>query len=124
MENQARRTFPGEPLGSPPSHSDGSMIQVFGLTLPTSSRPADDELVAILAGQIAAAAAALKGDAPAALFASVRRDTRRYLDARRNGQLRMPKGATSRACDEGALVLMRLTLNAPPISPNPELLVA
>lgn len=100
------------------------MIQVFGLALPTSSRPADDELVALLAGQIAAAAAALRDDAPAALSASVRRDTRRYLEARRKGELRMPRGGTSRACDEGALVLMRLTVNAPPISMNQELLVA
>ena len=100
------------------------MIHIFGLTLPTSSRPADEDVVSILASQIAAAAAALQDEPPVALTTSVRRDTRRYLDARRNGELRMPKGAAARACDEGALLLMRLTGNAPPVSAKPELLVA
>jgi hypothetical protein len=100
------------------------MMHIFGLTVPTSSRPADEELVAVLAGQIAAAAAELQDDPPAALTASVRRDTVEYLHARRNGELRLPNGAKARACDEGALVLMRLTVNAPPISAKREQLVA
>lgn len=101
------------------------MMHIFGMTLPTPSLVSmDDGTVAVLAGQIAAAAAALQDDPPAALSMSVRRDTKRYLEARRKGELRMPKGATARTCDEGALVLMRLTVDAPAVSAKPELLVA
>lgn len=100
------------------------MMQVFGLTVPTSSRPADSELVTILAGRIAALVEDLKVEPPVALSMSVRRETRRYLDARRRGELRLPNGAAARACDEGAFMLMRLTVDAPAVSAVPERLVA
>lgn len=100
------------------------MMQIFGLTVPTESRPADDQLVSILARRISALAEELKDEPPVALSMSVRRETRRYLDARRRGELRLPKGAAARACDEGAFVLMRLTVDAPAVSAIPELLVA
>ena len=89
------------------------MLQLFGLTVP-SSATLDREVATALAGRITAAATAVRNGAPAALSAELRRDARRYLDARRQGGLRFA-GTTGRACDEGAHALLRLTLDAPPI---------
>jgi len=99
------------------------MLQLFGIALPAPAQPVAREVSTALAGRMAAAGAALQGDAPAALAASVRHDAQRYLTARRRGELRFAPG-TGRACDNNALALMRLTLNAPPVSRRAELLVA
>jgi hypothetical protein len=87
------------------------MLNIFGLTLPTPTSRAERELAAALAGQMQAAAA------------DVRHDTQRYLAARRNGELRFD-GGSGRACDEGALALMRLTVDAPAVRAMPQPLVA
>ena len=100
-----------------------AMLNIFGLTIPTPSASADRDLATALAGQMRAAATALKAGAPAAVAAGVRHDAQRYLAARRAGQLRFAGGA-GRACDEGALALMRLTVDAPAWRPVPEPLVA
>jgi hypothetical protein len=99
------------------------MLQLFGIALPTSAQPVAREVGTELAGRMAAAGAALQRNAPAALSASVRQDAQRYLAARRRGELRFAPGA-SRACDDGASALMRLTVNAPPVPRAAELLVA
>ncbi len=99
------------------------MLQLFGIALPPSAQPLARDVGAALAGRMAAAGAALRQDAPAALAASVRQDAQRYLAARRRGELRFAPG-TGRACDDGALALMRLTVNAPPVPRAAELLVA
>ena len=99
------------------------MLQLFGIALPTSVQPVDRDVGTTLARRMAAAAGALQQNAPAALAASVRQDAQRYLAARRRGELRFAPGA-GRACDDGALALMRLTVNAPPVARTPELLVA
>ena len=99
------------------------MLQLFGIALPTSAQPVGREVGTTLAHRMAAAAGALQHDAPAALAASVRQDAQRYLAARRRGELRFAPG-TGRACDDGALALMRLTVNAPPVPRPAELLVA
>ena len=99
------------------------MLNIFGLTLPTPTANAERELAAALAGQMKAAAAALKAGAPAAMAAGVRHDTQRYLAARRTGELRFA-GGSGRVCDEGALALMRLTVDAPAWRPVQEQLVA
>ena len=99
------------------------MLQLFGITLPATAQPVAREVSTTLAGRMAAAGAALQKNAPAALAASVRQDAQRYLAARRRGELRFAPGA-GRACDNGALALMRLTVNAPPVPRTAELLVA
>jgi hypothetical protein len=99
------------------------VLQLFGITLPASAQPLARDLGTALAQRMAAAGAALQQDAPAALSASVREDAQRYLSARRDGVLRFAPGG-GRACDDGALALMRLTVNAPPVRRRPELLVA
>ena len=99
------------------------MLQLFGIALPTTAQPVAREVSTTLAGRMAAAGAALQKDAPAALAASVRQDAQRYLAARRRGELRFVPGA-GRLCDDNALALMRLTVNAPPVPRTPELLVA
>jgi hypothetical protein len=99
------------------------MLQLFGLTLPESPRPADREVAVALAERMTAATSALRGGAPAALSAAVRQDARRYLAARRRGELRFPGGA-ARSCDESAWTLMRLTVDAPPVAGVAERLVA
>jgi hypothetical protein len=99
------------------------MLQLFGIALPTSAQPVARDVGATLAGRMAAAGAALQGNAPAALAASVREDAQRYLAARRRGELRFAPGA-GRACDDGALALMRMTVDAPPAPRRAELLVA
>ena len=98
------------------------MLQLFGLTLP-DTQPVDRELATMLAGRITAAAATVKTGARAAVAAEVRRDAQDYLTARRLGGLHFVPGA-GRSCDQGALTLMRLTIDAPPIVPHPVLLVA
>ena len=98
---------------------------VFGLTVPAApSGPVAAALLPTLAARIGAAAATLQAGAPAAYAASVRQDAERYLRARRRGELRLPGGAAARACDEGALTLMRLTVDAPPRRAVAEPLVA
>ena len=99
------------------------MLQLFGMSLPTSARPVARDVSTLLAGRMAAAGNALQGNAPAALAASVRQDAQRYLAARRHGELRFAPG-TGRTCDDNALALMRLTVNAPPVPRAAELLVA
>lgn len=99
------------------------MLQLFGIALPTSAQPVDRDVGTTLARRMAAAGAALQGDAPAALAASVRQDAQRYLAARRSGDLRLAPG-TARACDDGAFALMRLTVNAPPVPRLADVLVA
>jgi hypothetical protein len=99
------------------------MLQLFGIALPPSVQPLARDVGTTLARRMAAAGAALQQDAPAALAASVRQDAQRYLDARRRGELRFAPGA-GRACDDGALTLMRLTVNAPPVPRAAALLVA
>jgi len=98
---------------------------MFGLTLPDSpAAPLPAAVVTTLASRITAAAAALQDDAPVALAASLRQDARRYLTARRHGQLRLPAGAIARACDDGVHAVMRLTVDSPPAIPVPERMVA
>jgi hypothetical protein len=98
---------------------------VFGLTLPLpSTRPLPPQLAVSLAERMTAAAAALSAGAPAALAASVRRDAQHYMGARRRGELRLPRVAVTRACDEAALTLLRLTADAPPLPRTGERLVA
>jgi hypothetical protein len=99
------------------------MLHLFGIALPLTARPVARELGTTLAGRMAAVGAALQQDAPAALSASVRQDAQRYLAARRRGELRFAPGS-GRACDDNALALMRLTVNAPPLPRPQELLVA
>jgi hypothetical protein len=99
------------------------MLDLFGLTLPTTTTPLDRELATVLAGRMAAAAAQLKGGAPGAVASAVRADAQRYLSARRRGELHFA-GAGGRACDDGALALMRLTVDAPALAPRPLPLVA
>lgn len=99
------------------------MLQLFGLTLPESPRPADREVAVALAERMAAASTTLRDGAPAALSAAVRQDARRYLTARRRGELRFAGGA-ARTCDENAWTLMRLTVDAPPARGATERLVA
>ena len=99
------------------------MLNIFGLTLPTPTASAERELASALAAQMQAAAAALKGGAPAAVAAHVRHDAQRYLAARRAGELRFV-GGSGLPCDEGALALMRLTVNAPAVRAQPQPLVA
>lgn len=100
------------------------MLQLFGLTLPESTRPADRQVATVLADRMAAATTALRSGATAAVSAAVRQDAQRYLTARRRGALRLVGGA-ARDCDDRAWALMRLTVDAPP-SPThgAELLVA
>ena len=99
------------------------MLHLFGIALPATAQPVAREVSTALAGRMAAAAGVLQANAPAALAASVRQDAQRYLAARRRGELRFVPG-TGRACDDGALALMRLTVNAPPVPRAAELLVA
>ncbi len=95
---------------------------LFGLSLP-SGQPVDRELATLLAGRLVAASASLKKGASAAVAAEVRRDAQRYLAARRSGAIRFTAGS-GRSCDEGALALMRQTIDAPPVVATPTLLVA
>ena len=99
------------------------MLELFGLTVPTPAAALDRETATALAGRMADAARTLEGRAPVAVAASVRRDAQRYLAARRRGEIRFA-GAAGRACDENALALMRLTVDAPPAARAPALLVA
>ena len=89
------------------------MMHLFGMTLPETMGDVATPEVAALAGRMAAAAATLERGAPAAVSADLRRDARRFLDARRRGDLRLPRGAAARACDEHARALLRLTVDAP-----------
>ena len=100
-----------------------TMLEVFGVMLPAAEAPLDREAASVLAGVMEAHVEALRAGAPGALAASLRRDAQRYLDARRRGTLRFA-AAASRACDEGAWALMRLTVDAPPVPRGPERMVA
>lgn len=99
------------------------MLQLFGLPLPDTAAPVARDVTHALAGRMLAAGKALQAGAPAAMAASVRQDARRYLDARRQGQLRLEPGS-ARTCDENARALLRLTVDAPATRRPAELLVA
>jgi hypothetical protein len=99
------------------------MLHVFGLSMPTPTRDAGRDVAVALADRMTAAAATLQRGAPAAVAAGVRHDAQRYLAARRRGELRFAGGA-GRACDEGALALMRLTVDAPAVVAVPAPMVA
>jgi len=100
------------------------MMRFFGLTLPDASQDVAPHVATALAGRMAAAAAALERGATAAAAAGVRQDARDFLDARRQGVLRMPRSSAARACDEHARTLLRLTVDAPPLPLSSERLVA
>jgi hypothetical protein len=98
-------------------------MELFGLTLPDTPAVHDREVAATLALRMQAAAQALRSGGRAAAAASVRRDAREYLDARRRGVLAFP-GAAARPCDEAARALLQITLDAPAMAPRAALLVA
>lgn len=107
----------------PTSTNGEAMVELFGVMLPAAPAPLDRDAANALADVITAAVENLRAGAPGALAASYRRDAQRYLAARRRGELRFAAGA-SRICDEGAWVLMRLTVDAPPVPRVPERMVA
>lgn len=99
------------------------MLQLFGIALPDTAAPVTRDVSSELAGRMLAAGNALQRGAPGALAASVRADARRYLDARRRGELMFAAG-TGRVCDENARALLRLTVDAPASRRPADLLVA
>lgn len=100
------------------------MLQLFGIAVPTvTAAPVAPDVSTALAGRMLAAGQALQKGAPGALAASVRADARRYLDARRRGELLFAPGF-GRTCDENARALLRLTVDAPAAPRPADLLVA
>jgi hypothetical protein len=94
------------------------MIQLFGMALPGAMGDVAPLQADALAARMAAAAASVERGVPAAVSADLRQDARHFLEARRRGELRLPRGAAARACDEHARTLLRLTVDAPPLPPT------